>query len=251
MKASSSTGALPKMVCERYLYMNENKTKWLITENPVLMSLPDIAVPMTASVSDSAEDPRNIVGTWQVYDETVGKYRPYHRLTTQEELQGVRPTDRLRIVETSGVELSVCSCPMVVDGCFLRQASEVNGRPVYEMENGGQFLYWITTDGKPLPSESGADSGTALLGHPLHSDKGFWCISDTLGAQRGSSKDGNWAFVNSSAATPDEINESWQTWQDNLEYRADPSLTVSVMKDSVVEGGVVDEGLALLLGRGK
>lgn len=211
-KKNALGGGYSYKVCERYLYQNEAKTKWFLGERPDQMAPPIPAVPMTAYVVDSAADPRDIVGTWSCYDELSGEYKPYRRLTAQEEKRRGKPFDRIRIVETSGVEVSSCESPAILDGSFLRQAHELFGRPVYEMENGGQYLYWTSATGKPI-NEDGFGSGTAMLNHELHKDEGFWCISDQLGALAKRASEGNWAYAGSSAATPDQIEGEWQTFR--------------------------------------
>ncbi|CAD7942640.1 unnamed protein product [Amoebophrya sp. A120] len=245
------TGLLGTVHCERYLFMNEAKNKWLIAESPAIASLPKPPAAMTAQVVDSAEDPRDIAGTWQVYDPQTRSYKAFQKLSKEDEKRGALPVDRLRIVEMSGVEVSPCQSPMVLDGCFLRQPQELFGRPVFEMENGGQYLYWVSEDGRPLTDQQ-TEAGLAMQGHLLHKDRGFWCISDSLGAPpKDAQETHNWAHVESSAATPDEITQEWHTWQDSREYRKDAFLKIVAMKDFMREGlddaPPVNEEMALAL----
>ena len=68
--------------------------------------------------------------------------------------------NKIKVGETPGMEVSACLCELVLEGSFLRQDQEVDGRPVYEMENGGQFLYWMV-DEAPGCDENGSGNLTA------------------------------------------------------------------------------------------
>merc|ERR1719161_1216751 len=56
------------------------------------------------------------------------------------------PADRLAVRGVVGFDVAA-DVGGVRQGLMLRHGSELYGRPVYESEDGGQFLYWLREGG--------------------------------------------------------------------------------------------------------
>jgi len=82
----------------------------------------------------------------------------------------------------------------LVEGIFLRRPQELGDRPVYEVENGGQFLFWLGT----------IEDDTR---EAMHKHAGSWVFADRLGAEPKS--DECWAYCEDPATTPDMIKAQW------------------------------------------
>merc|ERR1719277_277208 len=69
-------------------------------------------------------------------------------------------------------------------GLMVRQASELYGRPVYEAESGGLFLYWLQKDGSAeqgMVVEELITPGVTRGEGSLFEKNGHWIISKEVG----------------------------------------------------------------------
>lgn len=210
-------GRLAGDTAERYLY--KLGSFWIISAKPFAGPAELQGEPGTAYVEDeAAESPSAIGRPWRVWHPASKSLRP----AGEEDLGGGPPSsapgggapgastavDRLAVRGVVGFEVGGCA-GSVGQGLMLRHGSELYGRPVYESEDGGQFLYWLR-DGGSL--RDGADdeaygAGVAQDAEALHKtwfgSGGHWVISTEIGAAPGSTA--CLAYVEDLATTPDQI----------------------------------------------
>lgn len=103
-------------------------------------------------------------------------------------------------------------------GLMLRIPLTLFGRPVYEYEGGGQYLYFHRkeSDGVTFTELSkGQDADLEEFGagieptpEKLYENQGCWVIATDMGASLESSD--CYAFVEDTAVTPDQITRIWQ-----------------------------------------
>jgi len=92
---------------------------------------------------------------------------------------------------------------------MLRHPSEFFGRPVYEAEQGQQFLYWMKKDGTIRQGYGGEDS-VSREPATLFAFPGYWIIAKNVGEPpRGPNC---FAFVEDLGVTPDQI-DAQTNWQ--------------------------------------
>jgi len=99
------------------------------------------------------------------------------------------PPDKISCKSILGFELNLggFDCRLTA-GLMMRHRSEFYGRPVYESDNGNQFLYWMRDDGtleeglNPNSEDAGHDStiGGCSAGKLLES-QGKWIIGSEIG----------------------------------------------------------------------
>jgi len=125
----------------------------------------------------------------------------------EEEADRPLSIDRLSSVSIVGFELFGTDGTKVRPGLLLRHGRDLFGRPVYEAENGGQFLYWMKYRGKL--AEGMVEDDTELTGgmpdhRKLFANSGYWIISYEVGEP----PEGPTclAFIDDLAVTPDQIN---------------------------------------------
>jgi len=197
---------------ERYLFQSLAGTQWIIGPDPDKKMLSKEALEGTAWVQSSEQYPENIVGSWNVYYNPLNKegkirYQPYRKQTKEEILAKIPPIDKIKIQIVEGFVLCASSSDGILDGVFLRQPEELYDRPVYELENGGQFLFWNPISSNDEGAGSSFDEKT-----PLHEQKGAWMIADHLVARPKDHVSGCWAYSEDSAVTPDLIRAGWMSY---------------------------------------
>eukprot|EP00397_Hematodinium_sp_SG-2012_P000055 GEMP01000055.1.p1 GENE.GEMP01000055.1~~GEMP01000055.1.p1 ORF type:complete len:3622 (-),score=620.69 GEMP01000055.1:1062-11450(-) len=218
----------------RYLFRNPQGNKWIISDAPETGDVPIEPAPGTAWVQGSTVNPAEIVGTWHVYHKhkDVAKYKPYRRLG-ESDLLVKKEVDRLKVKVVEGFSL-VASTDGLMNGIFLRQPNEVYDRPVYEVENGGQFLFWSQTE---QSDDEESKTSKQMPGTPrkssqeMHLQIGVWVIGDHLGATPKGAQDGCWAYCEDSAVTPDMIskNHHWIVYR-NDEWVIDKELKLEMFE---------------------
>jgi hypothetical protein len=142
---------------ERYLY--KEGPYWIVSAKP-FAALAELRVgPGTAYVEDADADcPRAITRPWHIWHPVSEAMRQ-----AVDELpagQSGQPSgsstlpDRLTTRGVVGFDLER-SQGAVAQGLMLRHGSELYGRPVYESEDGGQFLYWLREGSRQYAREEG------------------------------------------------------------------------------------------------
>jgi hypothetical protein len=148
-------------------------------------------------VEDPSPDPGSIAKQWFVWHEDTQRMREATENTTDPEIydqkkgwfskKEIRKIDHLVIQSVVGFE--VTGIPTTngfvgIQSLFLRHPSLFYGRPVYESENGGQFLYWKKTNGTILDGLEKAMlecPGILVESKENVDDPGHWIISKELG----------------------------------------------------------------------
>jgi len=208
-----------------YLYQDQKKELWLISDSPgndtgeKIMALGRPC----AMVEDDSPDPGSITKPWFVWHEDTHRMREHTENEQDPELyekkkgwfrsKEIRKVDKLTIQSVVGFEVTGVSQNGFggIQSLFLRHPSLFYGRPVYESENGGQFLYWRKNNGS---IEDGLQS--AMLDSPgdlveiVDEIDGHWIISTELGIAK---KDGNsqewhksvFAYIKDGSFSPDQI----------------------------------------------
>eukprot|EP00397_Hematodinium_sp_SG-2012_P000527 GEMP01000528.1.p1 GENE.GEMP01000528.1~~GEMP01000528.1.p1 ORF type:complete len:989 (+),score=200.75 GEMP01000528.1:2610-5576(+) len=251
----------------RYLNRNEQGTQWIINDKSQALQ------PGTARVQASCESLDNIVGAWHVYHCGLNgqpKYKPYSGRLAKEET----PIDKISVKVVDGFFLRATHnhYGIMSNSVFLRITAELFDRPVYEVENGGQFLYFTSWTQKSFAEElaennvsqqtegnaSGVDfpkwrEESVVEGdepRQLHLQKGAWCISDQLGMlPMVDDRDKCFAYCEDSAVTPDAIEDGndWKVYCDgSWNTMAKDELSVEVYDHHLaMNRAVADGSLAL------
>jgi len=204
---------------ERYLFQDPKGSIWIIGTSP-FCNRPNAAG--CAFVEDEALHPGAITTHWFVWSQArrhMIQYDPAEAAESRE--QASRQTvsafgrrgkpvvfiDEIRAKSVVGFEVVNVSREFALQpGLMLRHNQEVYGRPVYEAESGGQFLYWLQRDGSV---EEGLDSahvdsvGEALSARDLFANHGAWVIASEVGPKPNSP--GCLAYIEDISVTPDQI----------------------------------------------
>jgi len=119
------------------------------------------------------------------------------------------PVDEIVATSTVGFEV-FDSVNGVSNGLFLRLNKELYSRPVYEIQTGGMFMYWLEHEGTlELGTQADHAPSEAKEAKALYAVGGFWIIATELGdSHQGRS---SLAYVEDSAVTPDQIGPH-STW---------------------------------------
>jgi len=199
-------------VHERFLYKDTMTNCWVIS--PKTNGGVSISVGCGFSDDTDAQRPTEVRNAWYVW------HVPSNTLKSPEEekikLKGdeeglkflvANPIDVIKIRSVVGFEISQvpAGVPGPLSGLVLRHASEYYGRPVYESESGGQFVYWMASKGK---KEDGHDEKWTRVDWPnssanFYSLRGYWAISKEVGADTESPD--FYAYVEDDSATPAQI----------------------------------------------
>merc|ERR1719498_1226051 len=175
-----------------------------------------------AMVDDKTETPGRITNHWKVWHEDTQQMRIFGDTDPILKMpkglifkQEMRPIDKLEVQSVVGFEVSGIQRNGHIHqlaSLLLRHPSLYYGRPVYEAENGGQYLYW-----QALDEPSGAGVAFAELLGPgqvaqhkdLDDKEGMWMIGDQVGLTPENAKVK--AYVKDMSMTPDQISDdsSW------------------------------------------
>merc|ERR1740121_3579162 len=141
------------------------------------------------------------------------------------------PVDKLSVKSILGFRLKCKdSAHGPVRGLLLRHASQLYGRPVYESEHGGQYLYWMEEGGNLEKGSREEDMATLKEASGLGLKKllipsGYWAIGE-LGADKNASFCK--AYSQDKAVTPDLITTEWYIRQgDTAKYVVDRTVELS------------------------
>merc|ERR1719498_1772905 len=176
-----------------------------------------------AMVDDKTETPGRITNHWKVWHEDTQQMRIFGDTDPILKMpkglifkQEMRPIDKLEVQSVVGFEVSGIQRNghiHQIASLLLRHPTLYFGRPVYEAENGGQYLYWQATE---APAYSGiADSSMSGPGQVSYHEEvhkqtgGWWCFSSQVGARPEDPRCE--ACINENCMTPDQIKNS-STW---------------------------------------
>jgi hypothetical protein len=151
----SLAGTAVEKAVTRYLYQDPKRECWIISESPSY-DTPERVLNLhrsAAMVESSDPHPGLAAKPWYVWHEDTQSMRlwlPRNQFLAEEletvtcgmkQEKKLRPVDRLTIQCVMG--LIVDGHNGLIHGLMLRHPSMFFGRPVYEAENGGQYLYWF------------------------------------------------------------------------------------------------------------
>jgi len=200
----------------RFLYRDTKKEKWLLSESPrydtwiEMMTLENCAM-----VDDKNENPGRIETAWFAW------HSGHHRMILygdQDPMlkvpqgilfkQEMKDVDKIEVQSVVGFEVTGAHTSFntsQVASLLLRHPSVYYGRPVYEAENGGQFLYWQATAGAAGHGATESEmSGPGEIAMHADATEGWWIISSEVGVRP---EDGRCqACVVDNSITPDQIN---------------------------------------------
>jgi len=210
---------------ERYLYRSDDLSKWIIGDDPDGGMIPPKPLVGTAWIQSSAERTEDIVGTWNVFYDpergTQGKYRAYRRRSKGEVEAGRPSIDRIQMHPVAGFKIISSRSEGVLPGILIRQPTESYKRPVYECENGGQFLFWAPFEGEVIDEDT-----------PMYLQKGAWVIGDHVGSKPKNRASGCWAYNEESAGAPDAFKKPWMSIKaDETEYVEDDIFDLRMYDD--------------------
>jgi len=196
----------------RFLYFDTKENVWVISPLPNQGPKP---LPGCAFVEDpDATHPGAITANWYVYYPTAKKMKKFGGLDEEDEddeaagtkAKNVKvPVDQIKSVSIMGFEPVGVDKTLIKAGSLVRQGRELYGRPVYESESGGQYLYWFKKGGDlaeglvedDLEGDAGADA------NKLYQYTGHWIVASDVGETCGGPT--CLAYLEDSAVTPDQI----------------------------------------------
>lgn len=215
----------PGSLVSRFLFRHEGHSGigWaLSTQIGELIRGPGCAYSL-----DSAEHPSDIKEGWHVWHPQVRGFvlhgtedqfpeEPDGQLAALGLSKSTKPlqlANRLRTQGVLGFHISGAPPPLLEAGVtrdlLVRRALAIYGRPVYESESGGLYLYWLREGGSfevGLEAEQLTQDGlpSQLLLSPDSSEvSGHWAIARKVGAALDSSD--CLAYVRSNVPSPDQI----------------------------------------------
>lgn len=216
-------GTVDKMMT-RYLFQDKQKLCWIISEkveNDSLEKLMELGA-TSAIVDDSSKSPSDIRKPWYVFHEDTKMFWLPNDPSFQEKkeefengtfnnLTGSKWADRdeisvqpvMGLVASFGEGQESPPTHMPIPSLLLRQNSMLFGRPVYESENGGQYMYWLEEVEKDGREEAMGEETTQRLCKKMEEGmkpaslispaqvttedagikKGYWVISKQVGLQ--------------------------------------------------------------------
>jgi len=208
------------VVAERFLFKRDRDKCWIISDH---VDTDVSKKPGHAFVDEDTESPGQVTQPWYVWHAQTKSLRYWGEDEAEEEERqsegkdrkdqgfffGPRaPTDHIKCSCIAGFEVQGRGIGGVSSGLLLRDTSELYGRPVYQAESGGQFLYFMTRDGN---TEHGLDkigigmTAADLVTNPKYD--GHWIISTEFGTNTGSPS--CLAYVEDRAVTPYAIKKQW------------------------------------------
>lgn len=172
---------------------------WCISETPEknqkekLEEVPTVS----AYVESSSHYPGDIKEAWYVYHESTGLLQKYGQ-EVQDARQGFLSSccasantggkiNEIKVHSIVGFEVSGVPVEYIaqIPTLFLRCHTMYYGRPVYESENCGQYLYWQAKDTEAFSGIANANlsaPGQVIkLEESEAKKRGYWCISSQVG----------------------------------------------------------------------
>jgi hypothetical protein len=186
---------------ERFLY-KDTKTQYWIIASKVMRGIHQGAG--NAFNEDVQSDRvRNISQAWHVWHAASKSFRTF---ADNDETTVKRPIDK--IVAASVVGFEIMGEPEAVSGLMLRNTNELYGRPVYESEGSGLFLYWMKRGGSIDDGIMETTDGACEMqdASKLFESAGHWVIAQKLGETEGGPA--CVAYIQDPAVTPDQISTS-------------------------------------------
>lgn len=222
----------------RYLYWDHVTSTWTISPKPL------VGVCLTPGCAfaqeDNTEHPSMVTKPWYVWHGHSGELLAAGEEIKEEEgeqkggftfrsLMGPpAPVDKIVAKSIVGFQVQGNQDKLgkIGMGLMLRIPLTIFGRPVYEYEGGGQYLYFHRkeADGVTFTELSkGQDADLEEFGagieptpEKLYENEGCWVIATDMGATLDSPD--CYAFVEDTAVTPDQITRIWQVrLKDKLE----------------------------------
>eukprot|EP00931_Biecheleriopsis_adriatica_P040126 TRINITY_DN2295_c0_g2_i2.p1 TRINITY_DN2295_c0_g2~~TRINITY_DN2295_c0_g2_i2.p1 ORF type:complete len:1028 (+),score=214.92 TRINITY_DN2295_c0_g2_i2:1132-4215(+) len=231
-----------KEAVTRYLYRDTATNAWVITGKPFTNFQIKPGCAMTHD--DVAEHPSQVSTPWYVWYgwndslQTVGaeahlEAEKENAPALEKMMRGPPPAvDKLECTSMVGFEVKGTPEKMgkVLKGVMLRTPFTVYGRPAFEAETGGQYLFFmkqggdLTEGSNPIFEEfgSGVDPNPAAL----YDIQGFWLVADDLTVTTIESPK-CFAYCEDYAVTPDQIKRAWYV------RRADGSWDTSLIMDNL------------------
>jgi hypothetical protein len=217
----------------KFLYRDTKRELWLISDSPANDTVPEMRrVKNCAMVEDRQEFPGRITQPWFVWHEDTNQMRVYGDKDPVLKLQkglifkaDMNPIDKLEVQSVVGFEVTglLNGRRSKIPHLLMRQPSLYFGRPVYEAESGGQFLYWHAADAPAGTGVADAEmSGPGQIAfHEEETDSlwqvsdgrirdGWWIISDEVGLRPEDKR--CQACVKDSSMTPDQIMKTRCGW---------------------------------------
>jgi len=231
-------GVLGKVV-QRYLFKDDKTGCWVIAPKPRsgILSGPGCAY----ALDPDADRPGLISNNWYTWYPSTKSMRLYGEEpedeAAKERAAKMPPIDQIRAVSVVGFEITGLARGLLRGGLLLRHGRELYGRPVYEAENGGQFLYWMQANGSLENGMLDEDElETADINDPgaLFSCNGSWIVAKDVGEVKGGPL--CLAYIDDIAVTPDLINPRsyWYVatnQSDSGEYEYESSSTMRLVAE--------------------
>jgi len=201
----------------RYLFKDPKSSCWVIAPRPDagIATAPGCAF----ADGEGLDRPTAAKSGWHVW------YPPTRSMRCGDEPQDstkagkkVAPIDTLSVGSVVGFEVLGSQGTELQTGLMLRHAGELYSRPIYEAEDGSQFLYWMKDGGtlvEGMEEEDEHDAAEHIRHAQLLATKGRWVFARTLGeAPEGP---GCLAYAEDAAATPHTIGEGtvWYALKSN------------------------------------
>eukprot|EP00930_Biecheleria_cincta_P037802 TRINITY_DN2597_c0_g4_i2.p1 TRINITY_DN2597_c0_g4~~TRINITY_DN2597_c0_g4_i2.p1 ORF type:complete len:4129 (+),score=689.20 TRINITY_DN2597_c0_g4_i2:1820-12388(+) len=244
----------------RYLYRDSGTNSWTIA--PKSLQKLRVAPGYAFNHDDQAEHPAAVCTPWFVWHPTTGTLKAYGD-NQNSDTQALMSRFFGKVPKISGIDQLVSKsvagydCNIhpgfMIPGLMLRISQTLYGRPAYEVESGGQFLYFMKSD--EIDEETGEITKAASVEEAMDRrwedfgagvepdvDKlfeltlnrkddegtterklgvGYWAVAIELGAK----KDQHTciAYCMSLAITPDDIDGTWNVKTGN-EWEEAPGL---------------------------
>jgi len=208
-----------RAISERFLYRDPKTACWVIGPVPMhgLSVLKGCAFVEDETHSKQATTtPADTTKNWYVWHPQTKAMRHFGAESSDEEdpktgrkkpRKKKAPVDLITVTSIVGFELlgsTRVNQRNVADGLFLRASRELYGRPVYEIQTGGIWLYWLQDKGTLLEGTQGPHAPSeAKEAKSLFEATGHWIVAHDLGdAYNGRTV---LAYVEDMAVTPDLI----------------------------------------------
>jgi len=210
-------GLVTTNYAQRYLFRDAKSCCWVISGKP--NGGVQNQKGMAFVEDDAAERPSEVRAQWYVWH-TASKMlkspeEEEHYAMTEEAKGNLEPRKQLdlypvnvlKVKSIVGFELTCMATPMgPTPGLMLRHGSQFYGRPVYEGENGSQFLYWMVNGGT---YDTGIDMENDTTNpKKLFEKSGYWAVSKAVGIDYSSNECS--AYCPDDAVIPPYFNDDEQ-----------------------------------------
>lgn len=221
----------------RYLYWDIVANAWTISEKPLegVCSAPGCAF----CQQDGIEHPSLVTKPWYVWHGYSGSLMA-GGVKVEEEEEKKEEGFTLRGLLGQKTEVDIIKSQSIVGfqvhgsmetlgnigkGLMLRIPMTLFGRPVYEFEGGGQYLYYLQKESKIADGQSASweEFGAGVEPKPerLFEKEGYWAISMDIGEQMDSER--CYGYCEDLAVTPEQIDRTWYV-RFPSGYRSNPDL---------------------------